>query len=255
MSVSVTPLSQPKPFNRSRSVATITVVGTETGGGSEYVRVKVNGVICGNIDLSAGKTATASATAIAASIATAATTGTTAASTDEVVTITGDDGLVVSISIMSDTVAQTYVIDSAVEDMKVYADEGTLTMTVPGDGFMLPQCDSLVYVVTYKNSSSGGKDMIFTPMVYDSISGQWGPALIEYGTMSTLAASAPEVFNQDFIGVDLPSDSPSAATVATKDAGTRRVIITNHGYNRVGIDTAEIDSDCLVDVWIYGVNH
>jgi hypothetical protein len=246
MSVSVTPLKQPQPVNRLRSVATITVVGTEPGGAAEFVRVKVNGVMCDNIDLSAGKTAAVAAALIGVEIIDA-TNGVTADRDDAVITVTSDDGSPVSISIMSDTATQTYTVDSAIEDMKAFSDVGAIVPTVPGDGIALPQCDRIVYVVTYKNSSAGTQVMAFSPMVYDKTSGQWGAALVEYGVISG-ADGAPEEFSQNL------TDQPLVG-VATKTAETARVVITNHGYNRVGIMTDDIAAGCLVDVWIYGVNN
>ena len=213
--------------------------------------------MCDNIDLSGGADADDVADGISGEI-NGATTGTSSIYEGDAslatVTVTSDDGSPVSISIMSvcDT---TMTIDSAIEDMKAFSDVGAIFPTVPGDGIALPQCDRIVYVVTYKNSSAGAEDMKFTPMVYDKTSGQWGPALIEYGTLSALAAASPGVFNQDLTSVALPAQVPGAVTVATKEAETRRVVITNHGYNRVGIMTDEIDASCLVDVWIYGVNN
>ena len=246
MSVSVTPLKQPQPVNRLRSVATITVVGTEPGGGSEYVRLKVNGVMCDSGDLSGGATPENGADAISGQID-AATTGTSSAYEDNVVTVTSDDGSPVSISIMSDTAVQTYTIDSAIEDMKAFSDVGAIVPTVPGDGIALPQCDRIVYVVTYKNSGAGTQVMKFSPMVYDKTSGQWGTSLIEYGVVAGTNTD-PDHFSQQL------ADQPLAG-VATKTAETVRVVITNHGYNRVGIMTDDIDASCLVDVWIYGVNN
>jgi len=257
MSVSVTPLKQPQPFNRLRSIATITVVGNETGGGTEYVRVKVNGHLCANIDFAAGKTAAVAAGLISDSID-VADSGVTATVSDEVVTVTGDDGYPVSISIMSNTAAeQTYTIDSAIEDMKAYADEGNLTMTVPGDGFTFTQCDRFRMVVTYKNSSASTAAAFFVPMVYDNTSGQWTRALVEYGTISGTDGALADAakFNQDFPDSNIPSQSIGAATVASKDAATRSVVFSNHGYDRVGVDTRGVDASCLVDVWIYGVNN
>tara|TARA_R100001594_G_scaffold118120_4_gene153421 strand:- start:4642 stop:5427 length:786 start_codon:yes stop_codon:yes gene_type:complete len=259
MSVSVTSLVQPYPVNRLANTATITVTGNETGGGSEYVRLKVNGHLCANIDLSDGKTAAETVTLIVASVV--GDTGTTAEDTSpegsSQLTITSTDGSSVSLSIMSNTSAeQTYTIDSAVEQMKAYADEETLSMTVPGDGLRLPQCDRLRMVVTYKNSSGSTAAATFTPMVYDNISGQWTRALVEYGTISGTDGGGADAskFNQDFPDVNIPTQGYGAATVASKDATTRSVVFSNHGYDRVGVNTGGIDASCLVDVWIYGVN-
>ena len=256
MSVSVTSLVQPYPVNRLASTATITVVGDETGGGSEYVRVKVGGYLCANIDLSAGKTAAVAAGLIADSID-VADSGVTATVSDTVVTVTSDDGASVSLSIMSNTAAQqTYTIDSAVEQMKAFANIDGVEMVLAADGIATPQCDRLRMVATYKNSSGSTAAATFTPMVYDNISGQWTSALVEYGTISGTDGAVADAakFNQDFPASNIPSQSIGAATVGSKDATTRSVVFSNHGYSRVGVNTRLVDADCLFDVWIYGVN-